>query len=169
MSVRDATVEDVDAIREIARETWHAAYDDVVGPDAVDEQVDDWYAAAVVEAGVTREDWPYLVAEREPADAAGEVVGYASGGPTDDGPADAVVASIYVRPGAWGEGNGSALLSVLHDRQRELGCDDAWLAVLADNDVGRSFYEGHGYAVGERRTAEVGGAEAEELVMVRSL
>lgn len=164
MEVREATIEDVSAIQEVARETWHAAYDDILGPDAVDEQVDEWYTRDSVESGVTLEAWPYLVAERD-----GEVVGYASGGPTEDGPADGVVGSIYVRPSRWGEGSGSALLDALHDRLRDIGCESVWLPVLADNDVGRSFYADHGYGVHEERETEVGGVKAPELVLRRNL
>lgn len=164
MVIRPATVEDVPAIREIARTTWHATYDDIVGDAAVDEQVEEWYAPETVTEGVTREEWPYLVAED-----GGTVLGYATGGPTTEGPADAVVAAIYVRPEQWGEGHGSVLLERLHERLRDLGCEDVRLAVLADNYVGRSFYERHGYECHERRTTEVGGVEAEGLVLRRSL
>jgi GNAT superfamily N-acetyltransferase len=164
VTVRDATTDDVFAIREVARETWHAAYDDVIGADAVDEQVDEWYAPDVVESGVEREDWPYLVAERD-----GRVVGYANGGPSDDGPADAVLAAIYVRPSDWGSGTGSALLVALHERLRDLGCGSVWLAVLADNDRALSFYERHDYAHHTSRVATVGGVEADELVLRRPL
>jgi len=162
--VREATLDDVPAIRDVARETWHAAHDEIIGADAVDAQVDEWYAPDQVATGVTREAWPYLVAER-----GGAVVGYAAGGPTDDGPADAAVTSIYVRPAHWGEGGGTQLLGTLHDRFRALGCESVWLAVLAGNDVGRSFYDDHGYEVHEERTAEVGGVEADELILRRPL
>lgn len=164
MTIRDATAEDVPAVVTVARESWHAAYDDVLGPDAVAEQVDEWYDPAVVTDAVERDDWTYLVAERD-----AEVVGYASGGPTDDGPADVVVRAIYVRPEHWGAGTGSALLSTLHDRLRARGCADVWLAVLAENDVGRSFYDDHGYEHHETRTDEVGGIETDELVLRRPL
>lgn len=164
MPVRPATAADVSAIRETARESWHAAYDEVVGQDAVDVQVDEWYAHEVVADAVAGDEWPYLVAERED-----RVVGYASGGPTDEGPADGVVAAIYVRPDAWGAGTGSALLEALHDRLRSLGCASVWLAVLAANDVGRSFYADHGYERHEDRVGEIAGVEVDELVLTRSL
>lgn len=164
MAVRPATLDDVQVVRDIARETWHAAYDDVVGAGAVDRQVDEWYAPDVVEEWVTREKGHYLVAEQD-----GTVLGYAAGGPSEDGPGDGVVTAIYVRPDHWGEGVGSALLETLHDRLRDDGCSSVWLAVIADNDVGRSFYEAHGYEVDRERTVEVGGVETRDLVLRRSL
>lgn len=164
MALRPATVDDVGAIRRVAREGWHAAYDDVVGADAVDEQVDEWYAPEVLEDAIAREDWAYLVADGDDG-----VVGFASGGPTEEGPADGVLAAIYVRPDRWDEGVGSSLLSAIHGDLRSLGCGSVWLAVLAENDVGRSFYRSHGYRRHDEQTTTVGGVEAGELILRRSL
>lgn len=164
MALRPATVDDVGAIRTVAREGWHAAYDGVIGADAVDEQVEEWYAPEVLEDAVAREDWAYVVAEEGE-----QVVGFASGGPTDEGPADGVLAAIYVRPDRWGEGVGSALLSAVHGSLRSLGCGSVWLAVLAGNDVGRSFYESNGYERHDERVTTVGGVETRELLLRRSL
>lgn len=164
MHVRPATTGDVPVVRSIARETWHAAYDDVLGPEAVDAQVDEWYAPGAVEAWVEDDAVHAVVAEVD-----GEVVGYATGTASDDGPADAVVPAIYVRPAHWGAGIGSELLATLHDRLRADGHGSVSLVVLAENDVGRSFYAGHGYAVHEERTSTVGGVRARELVLHREL
>lgn len=164
MEIREATITGVSAIQEVARETWHAPYDDVIGADAVDEQVDEWDSRDSAGTGVSLEDWPYLIAERK-----GAIVGYTSGGPTEDGPADGVVTSIKARPAHWGEGVGSARLRAPHDRLRDLGCESVWLAVLADNDAWRSFCDDHGYEVHGDDETEIGGVVARELVLRRDL
>lgn len=152
------------AIREIARESWHAAYDELLGVVAVDEQVAEWYAPGDVARAVRRDAGHYLVAERD-----GEVLGYVTGGTSDADHADAVLAAIYVHPDDWGEGMGSALLTSFCGRLVDDDHDDVWLAVLAGNDRARAFYEDRGFAVRECRETTVGGVDAEELVMVREL
>jgi GNAT superfamily N-acetyltransferase len=51
VTVREASVEDLAAVRRVARGAWHAAYDELLGRETVEATVDDWYARdALVEA-----------------------------------------------------------------------------------------------------------------------
>jgi ribosomal protein S18 acetylase RimI-like enzyme len=163
MELRPATPGDAPAVHAVARESWHAAHDDILGADAVDELVDDWYDLDDLAASIRREDGHTFLAVVD------RVVGFSQGHPTDDGPADAVVTRIYLRPAHWGEGYGSALLERLFDALRADGHESVWLAVLADNNVARSFYDDHGFAVHEERTVVLAGREADDVVLVRDL
>ncbi|MFP4591215.1 MAG: N-acetyltransferase family protein [Halobacteriales archaeon] len=145
MSIREAGPADVEAIGDVAAASWHAAYDDALGSEAVDRQLARWYAPEAVERRLAATDHHLLVAE-----AGARVVGFAHGAPSPDGPADAQLVALYVEPERWGEGVGSRLLEALTGRLREDGHHDLWLEVLAENDVGRSFYRSHGFEVLDR-------------------
>jgi len=54
-AIRPAEVDDVDGIQRVARRTWHATYDETLGPATVDAQVDEWYADAAVRASIAAE------------------------------------------------------------------------------------------------------------------
>ncbi|WP_435344323.1 GNAT family N-acetyltransferase [Haloarchaeobius sp. HRN-SO-5] len=179
VEIRPAEVADAPAIQRIARAGWHAAYDDVFGPDVVDEYVDDWYAPETLEDPITDPGVGYFVAEADDgtAECAGDgsdsggtaepsIVGYASCGPAEDEYPDDCggLYSIYVDPERWGEGIGSALLDRAETFLEERGHDRLRVVVLAANDVGTSFYRSHGYERKKRRVDEFGGSEHAEYV-----
>ncbi len=141
-TVRPATAADADAIRRVAREAWHAAYDDLLGPDTVTETVAEWYDPdRLVEHDITADERPLFVAVDD------ALVGFAEAAPET---ADrARLYRIYVTPDRWGEGIGSELLSRVESALRERGFDRLTLEVLAENSVGVEFYESRGF----RRTA----------------
>ncbi|WP_339102479.1 GNAT family N-acetyltransferase [Haloterrigena salinisoli] len=162
-AVRPATRDDAWAIHETARESWHAAYDGILGSDRVDEVVDDWYAIGDLESAIGgasgRADVAFLVAEPtddaprarstdDRADRTGEFdrecAGFAHAVPWPEDPAVGYLARLYVTPDSWGEGIGSRLLTRL-EADLEHAFDRLRLAVLAANDVGISFYESAGF------------------------
>jgi ribosomal protein S18 acetylase RimI-like enzyme len=162
MSVRPATADDAPRIAEIAREAWHTAYDDALGTETVDALVDEWYAPDRLEdyiAGTPH----YFVAERD-----GRVVGYVAGSTDveERPPGQAVLGAIYVRPDYWDEGIGSRLLERFAASVGEDDADEVAAVVLADNGVGRAFYDRHGFETVERRQEKLGGEPVKELVVV---
>lgn len=143
VTVREATAEDVPAIRRIASAGWHAAYADFLDEPTIERVLEKWYAPESVEQAVRSEDVVYLVAE-----SGDEVVGYVSGtartGRYGSG------SSFYVAPERWGEGIGSALFERLLDALRKAGVERVEFEVLAANEDARGFYESRGFeAVGE--------------------
>jgi GNAT superfamily N-acetyltransferase len=83
---------------------------------------------------------------------------------------DAELRALYVRPGDWNDGVGSALLS--HVERAVPADSDARRLVLqtfADNEDGRAFYRARGFeAVGEG-TYEVDGEPYPTVVFAKSL
>ncbi|MDQ2050700.1 GNAT family N-acetyltransferase [Natronolimnohabitans sp. A-GB9] len=144
-TVRRATPDVAPAVRDVARESWHAAYDDVLGRRTVAATIERWYDVtklrdSIVEAR-NRNDAVFLVAADEDD---GEIVGFAQAGPHREHSTVASLYRLYVHPDRWGEGIGTALLERLED-DLSTEYDRLWLAVLADNDVGVSFYESTGF------------------------
>lgn len=158
VSIRPATPRDVPTVRETARESWHAAYDAFLGADTVAETVDEWYARDALEQSVAdareRDDAAFLVAE----DDHGRLVGFVHVVPWPDDPLVASLLRIYVRPDSWGEGAGTALLESLA-ADLESAFDRLRLVVLAENEVGVSFYESRSFERVETRESEFEGLE----------
>ncbi|ELZ12241.1 GCN5-like N-acetyltransferase [Halovivax asiaticus JCM 14624] len=178
----------------VARESWHAAYDDVIGAETVDRTIDRWYALDSLADQITdaagRDDATFLVYERvdssdgdddthadsarsgtdgvEPMKAASKIVGFAHAGPHPDRTGTAKLSRIYVRPAVWGDGVGSRLLEQV---ERELGphFETLWLEVLADNDVGVSFYEATGFVRVDEQESVLGDGEVREYIYEKEL
>ncbi|OLZ39926.1 GCN5 family acetyltransferase [Natrinema saccharevitans] len=176
-TVRPATVDDVWAVHEIARESWHAAYDDVLGSQRVDAVVDEWYAIGDLESSIAaatgREDAAFLVAERPDDDGGDEPrmdadrCGFAHAVPWPEDTSVAFLARLYVHPAVWNEGVGTALLEALEAALAETA-ERLRLAVLAANDVGIAFYESRGFDRVGTRPSDIGDG-LEEHVYERRL
>jgi ribosomal protein S18 acetylase RimI-like enzyme len=167
--VRRATVDDVWAIHDVARESWHAAYDDVLGAERVDEVVDDWYALGDLESSIAdtsgRDDAAFLVAADPPATESGDepaYYGFAHAVPWPEDASVAFLARLYVRPERWNDGIGTALLEGL-ETELSGAFDRVRLAVLADNEIGISFYESAGFDRVETRASDLGAGLAEHV------
>jgi ribosomal protein S18 acetylase RimI-like enzyme len=164
MDFREATLDDIDSIQRVARASWHKAHGPILGENAVEKLLNRWYSRDRLKEPIRREDATMFVAIDD-----NDVVGFTQGGPTEDGPADAAVSAIYVLPKRWGEGLGTELLDQLFDIFRTDDCESVWLTVMADNDVGRSFYDRHSFDVHEERTVELAGQEVDDVVLTRGL
>ncbi|UPW02211.1 GNAT family N-acetyltransferase [Halorussus gelatinilyticus] len=191
-NVRPATTSDVADVRRVARESWHATYDDLLGPEAVESVVDDWYDLYSLRRSVERGDGAFLVAEREEdggtdesdaGDAATgegdtgtdardpEIVGFGQGvlggGDAEDGAAQ--LPRLYVHPDCWGEGVGTALAERIESWAAERGAERLRLVVLADNEVGNAFYESRGFRTVGSRESEFDGETVTDYVREKEL
>lgn len=163
VTIRPAQVHDVPAIQQVARESWHAAYDGVLGPEAVEKMIEQWYAEDALERSVTDEDQPFVVAVD-----GDELVGFANATREPES-GTWHLARIYVDPEHWGEGVGTALLEWIETTLDRRGVDAYELAVLAGNDVGVAFYEARGFDRIGSKTVELVGVEATEYWYRREL
>ena len=163
MDIREAIPDDAPAVRRVARRSWHETYDEIIGEEAVDEMIDEWFDVGTLKKSIERPENPMFVA------ISADLVGFVQGGPSEDGPADAVLSRIYISPANWGDGVGTTLLERLCTALRTDGHDSVWLSVMADNDVGRAFYAKHAFEIHERRIAELAGQDVTELILVKDL
>lgn len=149
VTVREATPDDIESIRTIARRSWEQAYDDVLSDETVDEMLAAGYSTAAIEEMVTSPGAELFVATLDD-----EPVGYAS--TTPDEPADVGDVSVYVDPGHWGEGVGTRLLERTEAALTERGITRVRDSVLVENDPGNAFYGARYEKTGER-DVEIGG------------
>ncbi|ARS89575.1 GNAT family N-acetyltransferase [Natrarchaeobaculum aegyptiacum] len=158
MTVRSAAADDFDAIKAIARETWHATYDELES-EVIDRTVDDWYTddSMPLEAPGT----VVLVAER-----GGEIVGFthavAQGERAD-------VLRMYVHPDHQGEGIGTELHERLLAELEAHDVDEVRALDFAFNDASRRFYEGLGFERADSGEVVIDGESYDEAVYALEL
>jgi len=150
VTVREASVEDLAAVRRVARGAWHAAYDELLGRETVEATVDDWYARDALVDGVRCDGRPFLLATDD-----GEPVGFAEAVPVGEGAGDGGtgraagdgyrLARLYVDPDRWREGIGGSLLAAVEAVLRANGVARLQLSVFASNEAAVRFYETRGY------------------------
>lgn len=159
-SLRPATPEDAEAIERVRTAGWRTAYRGIVADAYLDAMHGD--VARRRRRLVGRAD---DVIELVAVDG-GQVVGWASGGPTRDGdggdPAPGEIYSLYVAPGRWRGGLGRQLLGDVVEGLRRRGHHQVTLWVLEANQPARRFYEAMGFeADGATNVLDVGGLVSE--------
>lgn len=158
MDVRPATADDVDAIRAVARTSWTEAYDVALARDTIETVMDDWYAPETLRRDIA--DETFYVAEED------GIVGFAHAEVEGD---EATIHRVYVHPAHWREGFGTELLDRVETELAGRDVAAVTVEVLAANDIGLSFYRGHGYEVVERGEIEIGGERVERVLMRREV
>jgi ribosomal protein S18 acetylase RimI-like enzyme len=158
VEVRNATVDDAQAIETIRIRGWQRAYRHVFPAEQLDAMPVDWsrWATRISDPPVK---WTILVV-------GDPVVGFAATGPSrDDDGLDGIgeLYGIYVDPDAWGAGAGRALIAAAEDAlARDFA--EATLWVLEDNPRARRFYELAGWAWdGTRKVDAFLGVDAAEV------
>jgi ribosomal protein S18 acetylase RimI-like enzyme len=166
--MRRARAADARAIADVHVRTWREAYHDLLPAEFL----------AALDVDARERHWgselAVMPADRMPwlADSHGEVVGFASIGPSRDvdaGPATGEIYAIYVVPDFWARGVGADLLRRAEHDLLEHGYTDATLWVLADNERARRFYERAGWWLDGERLDKIGGFEIREVRYRRML
>jgi GNAT superfamily N-acetyltransferase len=132
--IRPAKPDDAYAVESIRVRGWQIAYRHVFPPTELDAlPVDEtrWRQLFLMPP----RGWATFIAERD-----GDVLGFASVGPSRDDEALGELYAIYVDPDVWSEGAGRALLERAEEQLAET-YDEATLWVLSDNPRARRFYE----------------------------
>jgi GNAT superfamily N-acetyltransferase len=146
--IRDATLDDAEAVATVHVRTWQGAYAHVFPAERLaaiplDARTRFWREALVAPQPRAH----VLVAEDREG-----ILGFASGGPAEEGLGLGELHAIYVLPEAWGAGHGRALMAESLARLRREGFPEAILWVLEDNPRTRRFYELAGWQLdGEPR------------------
>jgi ribosomal protein S18 acetylase RimI-like enzyme len=156
MTTRAATTGDVTAIKRVARAAWRADYPDVLSRETAEAGVEEWYDEGRLRTEIERDDGVVLVGERD-----GEVVGFAHAVVSED---RGTVLRVYVHPDARHDGRGGDLLARTLDALRERGAARVQAMVLADNDLGRAFYESAGFEMEDEGETTIAGETYRECV-----
>jgi GNAT superfamily N-acetyltransferase len=152
--VREATLEDAEAIAKVQVASWHAAYRGLIPAERL--------AAFTVRARTAA--WRHNLRQRTGISTtvfAGDdgVVGFAAIGRSRDLPGWGEIWALYVAPDAWGRGVGSALFADAIGHLAGRGMARVMLWVLEGNARALQFYQGNGFVLDGARKVEDGFAE----------
>jgi len=162
MDIRRATSADALAIATVHVRSWQTAYAGLLPQGYLDDldpqrQLQQW------EMVLDATDWPGRgtfvlcrdagdspMAGEPAADAGtGAVAGFATISPSRDDDRNPTevgeLQTLYLHPGAWRRGGGSALLKAVQQEFAQAGFHSASAWVLETNVGARHFYEGHGW------------------------
>jgi ribosomal protein S18 acetylase RimI-like enzyme len=147
MFVRTAGERDLEAVRALLVETWHATYDGIYGVERVTAITDDWHSIASLQRRVDRPYSEFLVADD------GKELGGMAYAESDSDGKRVELRQLYVRPAWQGRGVGGMLLDEI------LASFDAAetfsLEVEEANSRAVAFYEAYGFVLAGR-TANCG-------------
>jgi ribosomal protein S18 acetylase RimI-like enzyme len=160
-TVREASAEDVDAIRAVARAAWEADYPEILSRETVTRGVEEWYGSEHIAEDAAGSRTRLFVACIDGVDGeAGEVVGFAHAELGRDG--EGYLLRLYVHPDYRHRGVGRRLLERTREDLFEHGADPINAMVLSENEPGNAFYRSFGFeAVGEGETI-IGGTAYRE-------
>lgn len=153
MTVREATPDDIEAIREVARRSWAADYPAIVSRETVTDGVDEWYASDRLADDVGRPRALVLVADD------GGVVGFAHAVLSAE---TGHILRLYVDPDHRSQGIGGDLLEATRDELFDRGVEHVQATVLTANEPGNAFYRAYGFErTGEGTTTIAGESHPE--------
>jgi GNAT superfamily N-acetyltransferase len=161
MHIRPANSTDVAAIARVHVDSWRTTYHGIV-PSAFLAQLSYSQRAQL---------WQTVLSCPAPntcvyvaADASGNLVGFASGGPERSGntPYMAELYAIYLLQPYQGQGIGQQLMAAVVKRLVEMGMNSLLLWVLAENPS-RRFYEALGGQPVSEKTVTIGGVSLLEV------
>ena len=104
MFVRTACERDLDAIRALLVETWHATYDGIYGAAKVTEITDEWHSIAALKRRLVQPNADFLVADD------GKRLGGMAYAAAEAGGKTVMLHQLYVLPELQGHGIGGMLL-----------------------------------------------------------
>ena len=164
MTVREATADDVDAIREVARAAWRADYPEILTRETVERGVEEWYESDQLAGELAGSRTRLFVASandgvddgvcKDDAEDA-RVVGFAHAelGRDDQG----YVLRLYVHPDYRNRGLGRRLLERTRDDLFAHGAERINAMVLAANEPGTEFYRRFGFEKVAEGETTIGG------------
>jgi ribosomal protein S18 acetylase RimI-like enzyme len=109
MFVRTAGERDLQAVRDLLVETWHATYDAALGRQRVTEITDDWHSLVALRRQLDQPNAEFLVADD------GEQLGGMAFAVADAAGTSVMLRQLYVRPEFQGRGIGGMLLDEVID------------------------------------------------------
>ncbi|PSH66299.1 MULTISPECIES: GNAT family N-acetyltransferase [Phyllobacterium] len=136
MWVRSATKEDLNAVRDMLVETWHATYDDVYGVEKVNAITDRYHSLDALKKQLAKPYSEFII-----ADDGADILGMAYASQKDH--KLSILNQLYVHPEHQKQGVGSLLLAEVESAFP--GVFALQLEVIEQNQNAIRFYESRGF------------------------
>jgi GNAT superfamily N-acetyltransferase len=164
IELRNAGLEDVALIQELAETTWWPTYEPIVGNEQVRYMLDAFYSTGVLSEQIGSGKQQYLILRD-----AGVAKGFAAYSPRDENPDVYKLHKLYCLPSAQRRGYGRSLLSAVEQAVLDSGNTILELNVNRHNKA-RTFYERLGFEVVYEEDIHIGnGFEMNDFVMRKVL
>ena len=160
LEVRRASADDLDAVRQLLHDTWHATYDATMGVEAVNDITSRRHSEENLTRQLADRDGCFLVGENSSRTIAGQV------GEVRKAPDVISLARLYVLPEQQGSGTGTALLAAVTDWAGQETAIELEVETASTAAIG--FYHKHGFSAGGQQV-QCGGdpAAGSAIVMKR--
>jgi ribosomal protein S18 acetylase RimI-like enzyme/ribosomal protein S27AE len=162
MDIRQATSDDIAAIRRVARASLAESYGHALDADLIDSVVERWYDPEDLSNDLADEDTYFVVAED-----GGEIVGFVQSYVVSRREVIGEIDWLHVDPDHRGRGIGTGLLQALEDELLGVGVERLEGSVLVANEMGTGFYDEHGFSSAGERRINLAGQELAERVYVK--
>lgn len=157
MDIRQATTNDSEGIRRVARRSLTATYD-FLDEETLERAIDQWYDEDALEEAIAEDSDVFIVGAIDD-----EVVAYSQSAivGADEGVGE--IRWLHVDPDHRGKGIGPELLERTREVLRSSGVDVIRGVVLAGNESGSDFYQYHGFDRAGDRKIQIGDETYTEL------
>ena len=162
-SIRTATINDVETIRQIADKTWWVAYSPILEKEQISFMLGEIYSAEKITSQIKNNAQTYLLLEEE-----GKPVAFAGYSPRDEDPEIYKLHKLYCLPETQGKGYGKILINEVIQKTLDAGKHTLDLNVNRYNKA-KSFYEKMGFVVAYREDIPIGPYWMNDYVMRKEL
>jgi ribosomal protein S18 acetylase RimI-like enzyme len=162
MDIRQATSDDIAAIRRVAQASLAESYGHALEDDLIESVVERWYDPEDLAEDLADGDTYFVVAEDD-----GEIVGFVQSYVVSRREVIGEIDWLHVDPDHRGRGIGTDLLRALEDELLGVGVERLEGSVLVANEMGTEFYEEHGFSPAGERQIHLAGQEFAERVYVK--
>lgn len=140
-TIQEATVDDVETIKQLAHEIWWPTYSSILAADQIEFMLADRYSTDALAQQIAGREQTFLMLSDAQTPLA--FAAYSA----DENDADVYrLHKLYSLPAAQGKGIGKALLNVVFDRVRALGAKTLELNVHRQNPA-LGFYQKMGFVI----------------------
>jgi len=162
-TIRKATLNDVEAIRQIARETYQHTYLPIIGQEQIDFMQRDIYSVEKLSSQIKDNSQTFLMLEED-----GQPVAFAGYSPRTEDPEVYKLHKLYCLPQTQGKGFGKILINEVAAQTLEAGKQFLDLNVNRYNKA-KTFYEKMGFKVIYEEDIPIGDYFMNDYVMRKEL
>jgi GNAT superfamily N-acetyltransferase len=161
--IRQATVNDVDAIIRIAEQTWWPTYEPLLGKEQVAYMLSELYSYDKIYSQVNSGAQTFLLLTEED-----EPVAFAAYSPREENPDVYKLHKLYCLPVTQGKGYGKILINTVADKIKQAGKNILELNVNRYNNA-KTFYEKMGFEIAYQEDIPIGEYWMNDYVMRKAL
>lgn len=162
-SIREATIEDVATIIDIAEKTWWVTYSPILEKEQIRFMLDEIYSFDKIHSHIKNNNQTYLLLEEQ-----GKPVAFAGYSPREEDPEIYKLHKLYCLPETQGKGYGKILINTVAEKTLEAGKHTLDLNVNRHNKA-KNFYEKMGFTVAYEEDIPIGTYWMNDYVMRKKL